>query len=434
MNYAFSFSAFSGKLFLLVAGLSISINSKAQTPILLSLEQCYALAKQNYPLIKQRDLIEKSRDYTINNIGTGYLPQWTSSGQLTYQSDVTQLPFKNIPGIPGLDVPLIPKTQYKIYGEIDQNIYDGGIMKWQKQVERSNADIQDQNLEVELYTLKDRVNQVYFGILLINEQLKQNELQQQDLQFVVNATQVAVDNGAGFRRSLNEARVELLKSQQNNIDLRSTKRSYLLMLALLIHVSLDESTVFQTPSDVIPSSVINRPELKLYDNQKKLYDVQEKQLSVNLLPKVSAFVQGGYAQPPLNFLNANPAFYYIGGFRFNWPLTSLYTHKNEKRILELNRNNQDVQKETFVFNTNQTLVQESNEISKLRQLIDKDKEIIELRASIKNSGKEQAQNGVITVHDYLTYVNDENRARQDLVLHQVQLLFTQYNHKTASGN
>jgi hypothetical protein len=129
MNYAFSFSALSGKLILLVAVLSISINAKAQTPILLSLEQCYALAKQNYPLIKQRDLIEKSRDYTISNIGTGYLPQWTSSGQLTYQSDVTQLPFKNIPGIPGLDVPLIPKTQYKIYGEIDQNIYDEGIMK-----------------------------------------------------------------------------------------------------------------------------------------------------------------------------------------------------------------------------------------------------------------------------------------------------------------
>ena len=179
---------------------------------------------------------------------------------------------------------------------------------------------------------------------------------------------------------------------------------------------------------------INRPELKLYDTQKKLYDVQERQLSVNLMPKVSAFVQGGYAQPPLNMLSANPEFYYIGGLRFNWPLTSLYTHKNEKRILELSRNNQDVLKETFVFNTNQTLTQQGNEITKLRQLIDKDKQIIELRTSIKNAGKAQAQNGVITVHDYLTYVNDENRARQDFLLHQIQLLNTTYNYKTTSGN
>jgi outer membrane protein TolC len=436
MNCAFPFSSLSRKYILLVTGLVISMSIFAQTtpPLTLSLQQCYDLAKQNYPLIKQRELIKRTRDYTIENIGTGYLPQWTTSGQVTYQSDVTQLPFKVIPGIPGLDVPIIPKTQYKVYGEIDQNIYDGGNIKWQKQVERANADIQDQSLEVDLYTLKDRINQLFFSILLINEQVKQNELQQQDLQFVVDATQAAVDNGAGYRRSLDEAKVELLKSQQNNIDLRTTRKSYLSMLGLLVNLSLDESTILETPPDLAISSDINRPELKLYDTQKKLYDVQERQLSVNLMPKVSAFVQGGYAQPPLNMLSANPEFYYIGGLRFNWPLTSLYTHKNEKRILELSRNNQDVLKETFVFNTNQTLTQQGNEITKLRQLIDKDKQIIELRTSIKNAGKAQAQNGVITVHDYLTYVNDENRARQDFLLHQIQLLNTTYNYKTTSGN
>ena len=148
MNCAFSFSDLSRKYILLTAGLiiSLSIHAQSTNPLMLTLQQCYDLAKQNYPMIKQRELIRKTRDYTIENIGTGYLPQWTSSGQVTYQSDVTQLPFKVIPGIPGLDVPIIPKTQYKIYGEIDQTIYDGGNIKWQKQVEKANADIQDQNL------------------------------------------------------------------------------------------------------------------------------------------------------------------------------------------------------------------------------------------------------------------------------------------------
>jgi outer membrane protein TolC len=396
----------------------------------ITLEQCYQLARQNYPLIKQKELISQSRDYSIENAARGYWPRWNSGGQLTYQSAVIEIPFK----VPGYAFPAYSKTQYKIYGEVDQTVYDGGNINLQKQTQRANADIQEQNLEVQIYSLRERINQIFFGILLINEQLEQNESHQQDLEVVVKTTQVAFDYGSGYKRSLDEAKVELLKAQQTSIDFKGTRRAYLDMLGLFINQPLAENTKFEKPADIVLSSEINRPEMKVYDFQKKLYDIQQKQLSINLRPTLNAFIQGGYSLPSLNTLLATPAFYYIGGLNFNWTLGSLYNLKNNKRILGLNRKTQDIEKETFVFNTNQTLGQQNNDILKMRRLIEKDNEIILLRTSIKNAGMTQAQNGIITVHDYITYVNDESRAKQDLVLHEVQLLLSEYEHKTTSGN
>ena len=430
MNHAFHSSRIFKKVFLLGSILFVCYSLAAQQTNALTLEQCYTLARQNYPQIRQKDLIRKSRDYSIENASKGYLPQLNVAGQLTYQSEVIAV----TNSIPGIEVPTFSKTQYKIYGELDQVVYDGGNIKIHKETEGANADVQDQNIEVQLYAIKDRINQLYFGILLINAQIHQNELQQEDLKDVVKSVQTAVDNGAAFRRSLDESKVELLKVEQNHIDLQSTRKNYLSVLGLFINRTIDESTEFETPPKWLLTTNINRPELKVYDFQKRIYDLQERQLSSDLQPKLSAFIQGGYSLPSLNFLSINPNFYYIGGLKLNWSLGSLYTHKNDKRILADNRKAQDIEQETFVFNTNQTLQKESDEVSRMIQMIEKDNDIIALRSSIKNAAKTQAQNGVITVHDYLTYVNDENRARQDLILHEVQLLFSQYNHKTASGN
>ena len=402
----------------------------AQANHSLTLDECYRLARQNYPLIKERELIASTRQFSVDNASKGYLPQFGVNGQLTYQSDVTGLPFK----VPGFDIPTISKTQYKINGTVNQTIYDGGDIQIQKLRKGLDADIQDQSLEVQLYELKDRINQLYFGILLFTEQIKQNVLQQEDLKVAVQATQAAVDNGSGFRRALDESRVELLNAEQNNINLRATRKAYLDVLGLFLGQPLGETTLLETPPEISPNSSINRPELRVYDLQKSMYDLEQRQLTADLRPKFGAFVEGGYSLPGLNFLKTTPQWYYLGGLRLNWSLGSLYTVKNSRKILLNDSKTQDIQKETFVFNTNQTLRQQENDISKLHQLIDKDNAIIELRTSIKNAGKAQAQNGVITVHDYLIYVNDENRARQELVLHQVQLLLSQYSYKTTSGN
>ena len=126
--------------------------------------------------------------------------------------------------------------------------------------------------------------------------------------------------------------------------------------------------------------------------------------------------------------------YYIGGLRLNWNLTGFYTYNKEKKILAVNQDFIDIQRETFLFNTNLNLRQQNSEITKVQELIETDSDIISLRESVKNTTKIQLENGTATTNDYLISVNAEDQARQNLILHEIQLLMAQYNYQTMSGN
>lgn len=401
---------------------------QAQTA--LTIEQCYTLAKQNYPLVKQHGLIEKTKEYSVENAAKGYLPQFTVNGQATYQSDVTSIPIS----LPGFKIPTLSKDQYKIYGEADQTVYDGGAIKYLKESKTAAAVVQQQTLEVSLYDLKGRINQLYFGVLLIDEQLKQNTLQQKDIQNGIDKTQAQVTNGTAFRSSIDELKASLLKAEQSRIELQVNRKAYIDMLSLFINQPLEENIVLTTPEPKLLTDSIYRPELTMYDYQKTTYDIQDKMLQANTLPKLQLFAQGGYGKPGLNLLKTDFSFYYIGGVRLNWSLSSFYTLKNDKRISALSRKNIDAQKETFLFNTHVTLKQQSAETVKYTALIAKDNDIVTLRTSVKTAAAAQLANGVITSHDYITQVDAEDQARQSLILHQIQLLQAQYNYQTTSGN
>ncbi len=396
----------------------------------ITIEQCYTHGKQNYPLVKQHALIEKSGEYSVSNAAKGYLPQVTFSGQASYQSDVTEIPIS----LPGLNIPTPSKDQYKIYGEADQTIFDGGTVKYKKQSQQASSAVQQQNLEISLYAVKDRINQLYFGILLIDEQLKQNTLQQADIQNGIDKTQSLITNGTAFRSSVDELKASMLKNDQSRIELQSNRKAYLDMLALFINQPLDENTVLEKPQPKLLGDSIYRPELALYDYQRNISSVQDKMLQANTMPKLQAFAQGGYGKPGLNLLKTGFSFYYIAGLKLNWSLGNLYTYKNDKRIADINRSDIDIQKETFLFNTHVTLKQQSAEATKYAALVNKDNDIIALRVSVKTAAAAQLANGVITSHDYITQVDAEGQARQSLILHQVQLLQAQYNYQTTSGN
>lgn len=400
----------------------------AQT--LLTIEECYTLAKQNYPLVKQHELIDKTRDYSVENAAKGYLPQLSINGQATYQSDVTSIPIT----LPGVKIPTLSKDQYKIYAEADQTLYDGGAIKYQKQSKQANADIQQKSLEVSLYELNARVNQLFFGILLIDEQLKLNTLQQKDIQNGIDKTQAQLNNGTAFRSSVDELKASLLKADQSRIELLANRKAYTDMLGLFINRQLDETTTLVRPQPAILTDSIYRPEIAMYNYQQTTYNIQDKMLNAGLMPKLQLFAQGGYGKPALNLLKTNFDFYYIGGVRLNWSLGSLYTIKNDKRISALSRKNIDVQKETFLFNTKLTMKQQSAEVTKYTTLISRDNDIITLRNSVKTAASAQLANGVITGHDYIAQVDAEDQARQNLALHQIQLLQAQYNYKTTAGN
>ncbi len=405
------------------------LHSSAQEA--LNLQKAYDLAQQNYPLIRQRGLIKQTTGYTIDNLSKGFLPQISLSGQATYQSEVTQV---KIP-VPGVSMEPLSKDQYKVLADVYQLIYDGGVIKQQKSIQQLNEEVEQQKVEVELYKLKERINQLFLGVLFLDEQLKQLELVKNDLNIGLKRVEAQVNYGVAFKSNLNVLKAELLKTEQRVIELKASRKGLIDVLGLFINQTLPEDTKLGKP--VVESIVINneiqRPELKLYFTQEKLLGGQFRLIDSRNKPKASLFWQGGYGRPGLNFLKNEFDFFYTTGVRLNWSFGGLYTQKKEKKIIGLNQKTVDIQKEVFLLNTNTQLKQQQSEIEKLQKLIDADKEIIDLRIKVKDAARAQLENGVITANDYLREVNAEDQARQSLITHRVQLLQAQINYQTLTG-
>jgi outer membrane protein TolC len=414
----------------IIAALLIPVITDAQNAPL-TLEQAYEMSTKNYPMIKQKELVKRTSELNIKNLSTGYLPQLLFSGQATYQSDVTKV---DVP-IPGFKIDAPEKDQYKIVAEANQLLFDGGLIKTQKEMQELNARVEDQKVEVELYKVKERINQIYLGVLYLDQQLKQVELIKQDVNTGIKRVEAQVNNGIAFRSNLNLLKAELLKAEQREIELRSSRKGFIETLGLFMNQSLDENIVLEKPAvnAFTTDKNISRPELKLYSDQSALLGHQDKMIRARNLPKTSLFVQGGYGRPALNLLKNEFDFFYVGGIRLNWSLGGLYTSKKDKQVVEINKRMVDIQKETFLLNTNTQLTQQRSEIDKLQKLIGSDDQIIELRVQVKDAAKAQLENGVITANDYLREINAEDQARQTLIAHQIQLLQAQINYQTISG-
>jgi outer membrane protein TolC len=395
----------------------------------LTLQECYTLAEANYPLTRQHGLIAKTERYTIDNLSKGVYPQLAVSGSATYQSDVTSV------SIPGYNIPTVSKDQYKVYGEVSQTLTDFGVNDRKKQVSRTDAAIQEENLNTQLYALRDRVNQLFFGILLIDGQLEQNDLSAANIQTGIDKVQAAIANGTDFHSSLAKLQAELLTTDQHAIELRASRRAYTDMLGLFLDRSLDDSTRLVKPEIPELSDSVNRPEIRSYDLQIQSYRDQLTLTRANLFPSLSAFFQGGYGKPnPVNFLSANWSPYYITGLRLNWNIGGLYTYRKDRLTSHNNEAMVEADRNTFLFNTHMTLRQQSADIRRYEALVASDDQIIRLRQSVTKTSAAQLSNGVLSANDYLLDVNAEAQARQDRVVHQVQLLISEYDHKTTSGN
>lgn len=397
----------------------------------LSLQEAYDLSQKNYPVVKQKDLVKQTASISIKNLQKGFLPQFAVTGQATYQSDVTKVPV----ALPGFAIDPPAKDQYRLVAEVSQLIYDGGLTKEQKILQQLNAVVEEQKIEVELYKLKERINQVYLGILFLDEQLKQVELVKSDIQTGIKKVEAQVQNGVAFRSNLNMLKAELLKTEQRAIEIRSSRKGFVDVLSLFTGQELSDSILLEKPASILSETTteIARPELKLYNEQEKFIGQQERLITAKNLPRASLFAQGGYGRPGLNMLLNEFDLYYIGGIRFNWSLGGLYTKKKEKEQVAINRKMIEVQKETFLLNTSSQLKQQKAEIDKIRQLLDSDKQIVELRKTVTAAAKAQLENGVITANDYLKEIIAEDLARQLQITHEVQLYQAQINYQTILG-
>lgn len=401
----------------------------------ITLESCRQKAQANYPLVRQYELIEKTKEFSVSNAAKGYLPQFSLSAKATYQSEATTINLKI--GDYALNR-VAPKDQYQAMVELNQQIWDGGNIHSQKELAKANSDVDREKLNVDLYALIERVNDLYFGILMLDEQLTQNTLLLDDLERTHKQISAYVANGVANSADLDEVKVEQLNALQKRTELKSSREAYVKMLSVFTGEEIAETALFAKPVETVAPltdpAYFRRPELSWFEAQNGRLDVNEQMLQARNMPRLGLFVQGAYGNPGLNMLKDKFETYYIAGVKLSWNFGGLYTLKNDKKQIQVNRAQLDSNRDVFLFNTRLQATQQNSAINSVRALLDKDDEIIALRTNIRKAAEAKVSNGTLAVTDLLREINSENKARQVKALHEVQLLMNIYQLKYTTNN
>ena len=402
----------------------------------LSIEACYEKARANYPLIKQYGLIEKTKEYNLSNAAKGYLPQVTFSAQATYQSDVTEIPIDlDAIGLTGVKIPSVSQDQYKMELALSQTLWDGGAIRSERKALHTQAEVDQRDMDVNMYTINERVNQLYFGVLLADAQLEQNKVLQAELRRSCEQVSSYIKNGIAQQSDLDAIRVDLLKAKQTEAQFEHTKRAYREMLSRLIGEEIGEETRLVKPEAVRPlTKENNRPELELYQAQIRNLRAQDSRITAGMMPKLGLFVTGGYGKPGLDMFEDNFKAYYLAGVRLSWNLGSLYTVKDDRRKIQTSIRAIETQRETFLFNTSLDVAQRDASIDKYVAQLRYDDEIIALRGSVKRASEAKMANGTLSGTDLTRDIHAEQSAIQDKILHEIELLMAIYNLRYAINN
>lgn len=411
----------------ILLGVLIAYSVAAQ-PIL-KLEEAQAKAAANYPLLRQKALVQQQAQIGVSNLQKNYLPQLSLGAQATYQSEVTQLPIK----LPNVNVDPLSKDQYRALLDVNQLIYDGGVIKQQQSLQRMGEQVAEQQVVIEMQKLRERINQIYLGALLLEYQLGQTSIVEKDLQAGLNRIKAQVSNGTAVKAAQASLEAELIRNQQRAIEISFSKQGLLDVLAVWMGDSTGVQYQLQKPAQEIVSADISRPELRYFMLQDSVYQLQGRLVDQKTAPKLSAFAQGGYGRPGLNMLKNEFAFFYTTGLRLQWSISSLYTNKQEKELTRISSRINEVQKDQFLLQTNAALRQQLAEVNKCKQLLATDQQLIGLRVKVKETAAAQLENGLITPADYVREVQAEDLARQNALIHEMQLLQAIIQYNTISG-
>ena len=399
-----------------------------------TLEECQQAAERNYPLIKQYGLIEKTTELTVANIQKGWLPQVSASAQATYQSDVVAFPdqMQVIYQQMGLDMKGLTKDQYRVGIDVSQTVYDGGAISSQKRIAREQGKVQTAQNEVNIYNVRKRVNEMYFALLMLDEQMKLN----QDLQELLSGNErklaSMVKNGTAAESDWQNVKAERLNVVQQATDLEGHKQMIRRMLSTFCGIEVKQlSRPPLTPPD--SGGENRRPELKALDAQIGLYNAQEKALDAALMPKLGVFAQGFYGYPGLNMfedmMRHDWSLNGIVGARLTWNIGALYTRKNDKAKLQLQRDLTESNRDVFLFNNNLEQIQQNENISRYKKLMADDEEIISLRQTVRKAAESKLSHGIIDVNDLVREINAENAARVQQSMHEIEMLKEIYDNK-----
>ena len=413
-------------------------NANAYSQDFLELDSCIEITIKNYPIFKDKILNKKISELNIKNNRSNYLPTLDFEGKVTYQSDVFRLDI-DLPDIPGFDISLPdpPADQYDFSLNISQLIYDGGTVKNLNFIEQKKLLAEQKKNDVELYKLKEQVEETYFSILILQKTNEQFVLTINELQKKMKTVNSAVTNGVLTSENIDILQAEIYKLEQDLIEIEENKKAGKKILQELMSSELPDDIKLKLPNDfeiLIDSITISRPEEELFVLQKDILSANEKLLQSSRLPNLGAFAKGGYGNPGLTMINDEWNPYFIVGAKLTWNIWDKNKTKRNKEILKINSDFIDSKKETFNKNINIRCKKELGEISKLKRLIKKDNEIIILQKSICKKAGSKLNNGIITSMDYISLLNNKNRSIIKSEIHKILLIKAKRNYIRILGN
>lgn len=416
----------------------------------ISIEKCQQWAMENYPAIKQHDLLDKAREYTLSNISRVYRPEFSLSGVASWQSERMKLDLKmpktvnvsmdlngpvSIPvSIPEMSIPVSDQDRYNVSLMLKQALWTGGRVKAGKQVAESEIDMMHAGLDAQLYEIKDKVKELYFGLLTIEGKEKQLDCADEILDSLHVRAEAALKDGVIYETDLDVIEVERIKYRQLRLELEAKREACLGVLSMLIHRPLSKETELQVPEEVIlESDKIERPELKYLDSKIDRLEADLKMQNAENMPKLGLFATGGYGKSGLNTFDKEFKPYFIGGIMLSWNFGKLNTLKNDRKLKRVQQESVRIEQESFIFNTKMEMLMQDAEIKKMRNLVKEDEKVLRLRESIRQASEVKYANGVYTISELISDANYALIAQQEKLLREIELKMMIYSKKITLG-
>jgi outer membrane efflux protein len=398
-----------------------------------SLEECRQAAEHNYPIIRQYDLIARTTELTVRNIQKAWFPQISVTAQGSYQNKVTAWP-ENLQGLfaqMGLQLQGLSRDQYKVGIDVRQTLFDGGTIGSRREIARGEGAVQAAQTEVDLYKIGQRVHEMYFALLLLDEQLRLNADANALLRSNEQQLAAMLKSGTASAGDFENVKAERLSAEQQQTELLSQRQTLQRLLSLFCGIPVDSIRRPAVPN--LPSGENKRPELRLFDCRLQLTDAQEKALDAQLLPQLGLFAQGYYGNPGLNLfedmMKRRWSWNGIAGLKLTWNLSALYTHRNEKSKLRVQRELIENARQQFLFNNRLDETQQSENVRRFRAIAQRDGEIIALRTAVRKAAESKLAHGIIDVNGLLREINKENAAKTQQAIHEIDMLKAMYDLK-----
>ncbi len=417
-----------GKRILTFIIIILAVSAHAQT-----LEECQQAAEKNYPVIKRYDLIGRTTELTVSNLQKEWLPRITASAQATYQNAVAAWPesIKSVYQRMGLDMKGLKKDQYKVGIDVQQMLYDGGVISSQKRIARQEGKLQEVQNDVNQYQLRQRVNEMYFSLLLLNEQIRLNDDVKALLLSSEKKLAAMVKGGTAATSDYENVMAERLGAEQQNSSLKAQQQMLQRLLSVFCGMEVNH---LQKPKPAeVSTTTNNRPELSMFDSQIKLVEAKEKALNARLMPKLGLFAQGYYGYPGYNIfedmMDRKWTLNGIVGIKMSWDLSAFYTHKNDRERLNMERKMAENAREVFLFNSRLDEIQHTEDVDRYQKMVQADEEIITLRTNVRKAAESKLAHGIIDVNSLLREINNENAAKAQQAIHEIDMLKEMYNLK-----